>query len=405
MSRAFDPQSVIVPDDNGEAWVVVAGPGTSLTIPGIIVTEIVSALAATSPVRRIEVDIGINSMMGLHRAPSLAAAHGVAPRFIPQQHQAPRDARARRKALRQWIGLGTKVAVAYAWPGIDNDWIHDFVKVSKKAGVQTIVLCASLPSSRSARAVSLLSVIREADHVVVGDANEANELVAAFGPNGPDVTIHRALSLRGRRRRNGPQQFTAFLSRDGVETFTSLIGAFDAFPDSQANNYSLNVITRYDGNAAKSIIAKSYHARHVQLVGDDVTTDDLHQLCNDSSAVGMADPQLDSRAFSEAVNCGVAAVVLAGSRAAPTVGRGYVGGLMAIGSQPASIHVAMAHALRLDELSFPNPHAWGELADGLLGPLKVGGIPATRTCSYTPALSAEPSSELARFFRPTIEPG
>jgi hypothetical protein len=36
---------------------------------------------------------------------------------------------------------------------------------------------------------------------------------------------------------------------------------------------------------------------------------------------------------------------------------------MANGRQPASIHVAMMHALRLDELDFPNPASWCELAE------------------------------------------
>lgn len=50
----------------------------------------------------------------------------------------------------------------------------------------------------------------------------------------------------------------------------------------------------------------------------------------------------------------------------PMVGRGCVGGLMVDGRQPASIHVALTHALRLDELSFPSPDAWHELANAIL---------------------------------------
>ena len=364
MSRLPDPEKIVAPSDRDERCIVVAGPGTSLTIPGIIVSEIVMALAASSRVRRIEVDLGTHPTMGLHRAPSLAAAHDVALRFSPQRHRAPRDALARKKALRQWIGPDVKIALAYAWPGIDNDCIRYFLQVAKAAGVRTVVLCASLPPSRKARAVSLVSMMRGADRVVVGDTAEASELVAAFGPYGPEVQTHRALSLIGRRRRTGPQQFTAFLPSYGIETLTALMGAFDAIPDSQVNNYSLHVITRYEGSAAKSIVANSYHARHVQLFVDNMTGRDFRQLCDDSSAISMVDPQLDSRAFSMAVNCGIATVVLATSKSAPIVGRGYVGGLMADGRRPASIHVAMAHALRLDELGFPSPDAWRELAVG-----------------------------------------
>jgi hypothetical protein len=190
MSRLPDLEKIVAPSDRDEKCIVVAGPGTSLTIPGIIVSEIVMALAASSRVRRIEVDLGTHPTMGLHRAPSLAAAHDRALHFSPERHRAPRDAQARKKALRQWIGPDVKVALAYAWPGIDNDWIRDFLQVANAAGVRTVVLCASLPPSRKARAVSLVDTMRGANRVVVGDAAEASELVAAFGPYGPEVQTH-----------------------------------------------------------------------------------------------------------------------------------------------------------------------------------------------------------------------
>ena len=406
MPHLPDPEKIDTPSDADERCIVVAGPGTSLTIPGIIVSEVVMGLAASSRVRRIEVDLGIHPTMGLHRAPSLSAAHDVALRFSTQRHRAPRDAQARKKALRQWIGPDAKMALAYAWPGIDNDWIRDFLQVSKTAGVQTVVLCASLPPSRRARAVSLVDTLRGADRVVVGDTSEASELVAAFGPYGPEVQSHRALSLMGRPRRTGPQQFTSFLPSDGVEMLTALMGAFDAIPDSQVNNYSLHVITRYEGSAAKSIVAKSYHARHVQLFGDDMAKDDLRQLCDTSSAVSMAEPQLDSRAFSTAVSCGIATVVFANSKAAPIVGRGYVGGLMADGRQPASIHVAMAHALRLDELGFPDPDAWRELTERVIeSPKLTGQLPTTQTSNFVAAPATKRLPELAHLLQPTAEAG
>lgn len=389
-----------------ERCIVVAGPGTSVTIPGIIVSEITMALAASSRVRRIEVDLGAHPTMGLNRAPSLAAAHDVALRFSPQHHRAPRNAQARKKALHKWIGPDVKVAVAYAWPGIDNQWIRDFLAVAKAAGVRTVVLCASLPSSGEARATSLVGTMREADRVVVGDAAEASDLIDAFGSYGPDVQTHRAMSLTGRgHRRSGPQQFTAFLPSDGIETLTALMGAFDAIPESRVSNYSLRVMTRYEGSAAKDIVAKSYHARHVQLIGEEMTRDDLRQLCDTSSAISMADPQLDSRAFSTAVDCGVATVVLSSSESAPTVGRGYVGGLMADGSKPASIHVAMRHALRLDALGFPNPEAWHELADSVLAAPKLAQLPGTTSSIDAASPFAKRSRELAHFLLPTAKTG
>jgi hypothetical protein len=375
-----DPENTVAPSGPDERCVVVAGPGTSLTIPGIIVSEIVMALSESSRVQRIEVDLGIHPTMGLHRAPSLAAAHDVELRFNYQRHRAPRNGLARRKALHQWIGPDAKAAIAFAWPGIDNDWIRDFLQVAKRAGVPTIVLCASLPPSREVRAISMLSTMRGADRVVVGDTAEASQLIAAFGTYGPEVRTHRALSLTGRSRRSDPRRLTAFLPSDGTETLTALMGAFDAIPDAQISNYKLQVVTRCKRSAVESIVADSYHARHVQFIGDNMTGGDLRQLCDASSVLSLAEPEFDSRAFSTAVSCGIATIVLA-NPGTPMVGRGYVGGLMADRRQPASIHVALAHALRLDELRFPSPGAWRELARGVVG-----------------------SPELASYLHPTLAP-
>ena len=405
MSRQPDTEEIFAPIDRDGRYVVVAGPGTSVTIPGIIVSEIVIALATKSPVRRIEVDLGNHSTMGLHRAPSLAAAHDAALRLGPKGYRAPRNSRARTRAFRQWIRPNARLAIAYAWPGIDNEWIREFLQVAKAAAVPTVVLCASLPPSREARAVSLVSTIRNADRVVVGDTDEANELVAAFGSYGPDVQTHRALSLTGRRRRPGPQQLTAFLPSESVETLTALVAAFDAIPESRIKNYEMQVIMRYEGSAVESIVANSYYARHVQLFGDDMSAGDLRELCDTSSALSMADPDLDSRAFSTAISCGIAIVVLAGSKA-PAVGRGYVGGLMADGRRPASIYVAMAHAFRLDELGFPSPDSWGELAECVIEPPELTGSSQNSwVTNYVATAATKRLPELAHFLQPTAKTG
>jgi hypothetical protein len=332
-----------------------------MTIPGIVVTEIVNALADSAPVRKIEVDLGGHAMAGLHRAPSLASAHRVDSRYVIQRHRAPRNAKARRQDFRRLIGPSSTLAIAYAWPGIDNDWIRDYLLVAKSAHVPTVVVCASLPPSREVRAVSLVGILREADRVVVGDSEEANELTAAFSSYGPKVLTHRALSLTGRGRRAGSLQITAFLPSENGDALQAVMAAFDAIPDSRISNYKLQVAMRYAGSEMTSIVSKSYHAQHVQLISEEMSAGDLRELCYSSSAVSMVDPELDSRAFSTAVDCGVATIVL-GNSSYPIVGRGYVGGLMGDRRDPASIHVAMAHALRLEELGFPSPASWSELA-------------------------------------------
>src|ERR1700733_14867090 len=84
--------------DVNRSEVVVAGPGSSLTIPGKIGPEIAQAIARFKSVTRIEVDPGTAFASGLHRAPSLAAAHdpiltGGAPRL-----RAPKTSRLRMQA-------------------------------------------------------------------------------------------------------------------------------------------------------------------------------------------------------------------------------------------------------------------------------------------------------------------
>lgn len=341
--------------------------------------------------------------MGLHRAPSLAAAHDVAFRLGLQRQRAPRNARARRQVFRQWISPGAKVAIAYAWPGIDNEWIREFLQVANAAGVPTVVLCASLPPSREARAVSLVNTIRHADRVVVGDTDQANELIAAFGSHGPEVQAHRALSLTGRSRRSGPQRLTAFLPRESGETLTTLLAAFDAIPEARISNFNMQVVMRHQGRATESVISNSYHSRHVRLIGDDMSAEDLRELCDSSSALSMTNPNVDSRAFSTAVDCGIATAVLANSKA-PVVGRGYVGGLMANGSEPASIHVAMAHALRLDELGFPNPRSWRELAECIVeSPEPARILQPFLTPNYVATAQRTWSTEFVRLLQPIAE--
>ena len=92
--------------------------------------------------------------------------------------------------------------------------------------------------------------------------------------------------------------------------------------------------------------------------------------------LGVADPTADSRAFSAAMDFGIATVVLSSS-SVPEVGKGYVGGLLADLAHPASVHVALRHALRLAELSFPSPDAWDELALRLSDPRRTTA-PASR---------------------------
>jgi hypothetical protein len=343
--------------------VVVAGPGSSLTIPGIIVSEIVRALATRTRVTRLEVDVASDIFAGLDRAPSLAAAHDGRANDNLLCYRAPDSTRLRTQMFRQLIGRDVAVAVAYAWPGIDNDWIRQFLQVANAAGATTVVLCESLPaSSANPTAVGALAeIMSRADHVIVGDGADAAELSSIFSSLDPIIEVHPALSLRGRTERSGNQRITAFLPRDSAETLTTMLSAFDAIPEAWIPDYRLHIIQRYEGEKLPDLVAASYHADYVELTGEDLSTTDLEALAATSSALSVAEPPSDSRAFSAAVDTGIATVVLANS-ALLTVGRGYVGGLLADIRRPASVHVALHHALRLGGLHFPNPNEWAQLA-------------------------------------------
>jgi len=344
--------------------VVVAGPGSSLTIPGIIVSQIVQSLAQMVPVTRIEVDLGTDYMSGLHRAPSLAAAHDAPRNSRIVRLRAPNNVRFRAQAFREWIGTETRTVIAYAWPGIDNGWIKQFLQVARMSGASTIVVCQSRPNSSRTKLLSLVDIVYQADVVIVGDANDAQELAASFGPSGPIVKTHRALSLGGRNSKKAVNQITAFLPKDNVSMLSTLLSAFDGIPEAWIANLSLQVVMRYSSPVVPDMVERSYHAEYVKLVGEDISSIDLEQLCATSSALIVADPALDSRAFLTAVNSGVATVVLA-TAMLPKAGRGYVGGLLADHDRPASINVALSHALRLADLRFPGPDAWLELAQRL----------------------------------------
>ena len=347
--------------------VVVAGPGLSLTIPGIIVSQIVQALAQSVPVTRIEVDLGTDYMAGLHRAPSLAAAHDEPKNSKMLRLRTPNNPRVRAQAFREWIGTETRTAVAYAWPGIDNGWIKQYLQVARMLGASTVVVCQSRPNSSRAKLLSLVDTVYQADVIIVGDANDAHEFASYFGSSGPDVQVHRALSLGGRNDRKVLNQITAFLPKDNAAMLSTLLAAFDGIPDAWITNLRLQVVMRYSDRVVPEIVERSYHTEFVQLVGKDISSLDLEQLCAASSALIVADPALDSRAYLTAVNSGVATVVLA-TPMLPKVGRGYVGGLLADHDRPASINVALSHALRLADLRFPSPEAWLELTQRLSFP-------------------------------------
>jgi hypothetical protein len=343
--------------------VLVAGPGSSRTIPGIIVSEIVRALAVRTQVTRLEIDVASDIFAGLDRAPSLSAAHDTRANDNLLSYRAPDNARLRLQMFRQLIDREVAVALAYVWPGIDNDWVRSFLTVANAAGATTVVLCASLPTStiNPTAGGDLADVMSRADHVIVGDKGDADDLAGIYGTLDPLIEVHPALSLRGRAERTGGRRITAFLPRDSGETLATMLSAFDAIPEAWIPDYRLHVVMRYEGERLPDLVAASYHADYVELTGEDITSSDLQALTSSSSALSVAEPPRNSRAYASAIGSGIATVVLANA-ITPRVGHGYVGGLLADIRNPSSIHVALRHALRLEGLRFPDPIAWQQLA-------------------------------------------
>jgi hypothetical protein len=361
------PEDSLATGLESRTGIVIAGPSSALTIPGIVVSEIVRALAFLGPVTSIEVDVAADFMSGLHRAPSLANAHHLPSDVV--RHRAPDNARLRGHAFRDLLTPQVRVAVAYAWPSIDNSWIQQFLQIAERRGVTTVVLCASLPESSRADATSIADILYRADHVLVGEVSDAIKLEKLFGSRGPNIESCPALSLRGKHGRTQDRQISAFLPSDDRTALATILSAFDAIPEAWIDRYQLQVLMRHSNELIPEMISSSYHSEHVRLIGSDLSTNMLEELCFGSSALSVTEPAADSRAFSFAMESGKATVVISDSLV-PKVGNGYIGGFLADQRSPSSVNVALNHALRLEELQFPSPDAWETLAKRL-NPISV----------------------------------
>ncbi len=339
--------------------VVVTGPGSERTIPGVMGAEVVHAVANFGAVSRLEIDSTQHVRSGLHRAPSLAALYSYAGEAVPTWHVAG-STRAQRKAFQQHLRPDTAMAIALSWPSISNEWIGDYVAAANDVGAVSVVLRMSGPSSELSQIDTLARRVARADLVLVGDHLEANRLSGILQHATPVIETHRALSLLGRPGVGDTHRVTAFLPKDDVQGLRVLLRAFDAIPEAWSNSYRLTLVMRSSTDNLQSEVAQSHYADRITVIGDDMSDSALSDLCDDSAAVVMADPGVDSRAYALAEQRGVATVLLLDT-SFPVVGKGYVGGLVADVHSPSSIYVALMHAIRLAELSFPTPKAWSEL--------------------------------------------
>ncbi|MFI5036187.1 MAG: hypothetical protein ACHQFZ_08300 [Acidimicrobiales bacterium] len=369
--------------DSARPVVVVAGPSSALTVPGLMVAEVTSSLARVAWVECVDVDLGTHYAAGLNRAPSLAAAHSRSQFSGVIHHRAPGAPRMRARAFREWLPSGLDLAVAFMWPGLDTSWIPQLATVAMSVGAETTALWVSLPNRAAVDMTSLARDVAGFDRVVTGTPEDAQALQGILRGRGPVVDVEPALSLRGRQDHAGPYRITAFLPRNDVRSLATVLDAFDAIPESWVDDYELTVLMRSKDDVPRQLIASSFHTKKVRLEGGTLSESRLRELCAASSALVLADPGLDSRVYSIAVGCGVATVVLAPTDV-PPVGHGYVGGLLADVGHPASLLSALMHALRLSELQFPKPESWDELSWRLLHLTAVGPAgPKRRSMSRT----------------------
>ena len=86
------------------------------------------------------------------------------------------------------------------------------------------------------------------------------------------MEAHAALSLSSRDERGEGHQITAFLRRGSTSTLSSLLAAFDAIPEAWIDEYHLQIVMRHAGQIFPEMVANSYHADHVRLIGEDLST-------------------------------------------------------------------------------------------------------------------------------------
>ncbi len=350
---------------NGErartTHVVVAGPSSQVTLPGVMTAEVVGLLAPFAKVTTIAVDSTKDFASGLHRAPALAGAYQRS-HHVVNSLRAPLVARHRRAAMRPHFGERTSMAVALAWPGLDNSWIGDFVRLARESRTPSVVLVVTHPNSPS-HVAALAREVSDCDVVLVGDIMEASLLAATLGTTRPIIEVQRALSLNGRAQARPIQTVSTFLQRDDVESLQSVLRAFDATPEGWIDGRQLRVVMRYHGSEPEHLVRQSFHGAHVELIGETLDESELAELAQSSSAFAIGDPEIDSRVFSQAMNQGIGTAVL--SDGVPLLSTNYVGAVLGNVTRPASIHVAVAHTLRMADLRFPGPQDWREVAQRL----------------------------------------
>ena len=314
------------------------GPGSRHDDPGHHRVRDRARDRRTAPVTRIEVDLGLDFTVGLHRAPSLAVAHRaevrgdrrVAARTRQRKVPLPglpRLARTRRRH-------SDRLRVARHRQLLDQAVPPD--RALRRH--HTVVAIASLPRTSSGRASDLADPSRGRT-----SCWSATRLMPSGCP-GPSVPVapwsRRTRRCRSRAAMAGAAATRSPRSFGGAARARSPRCSLRSTPSPRRwiDEYHLQVVMRHAGQIFPEMIANSYHGDHVRLIGEDLSRSTPRGLCAD--VVGARRRRSDGRLARVLGRDGLRHRHGRPCRRPPSRGRpGYVGGLLADLAQPASVHV------------------------------------------------------------------
>ena len=334
---------------------VVAGPGSSVTLPGVLVSEIAQSLADSYEVRRLEMDATQTFGLGLDRAPSLRSIQSVEFDVVRVPAVLPR--RARLRMIEQSL-VGVSAVVTVLWPGIDPTSMAMLGREARLRGIPVAVLLARVDGATAIRDIAAKD-LEGVDLVLTGDTADVTVLKGIV----PAVRAHPALNFAPRPTR-AVDVIVAFIPPEGEDVLRSVVTAFDAIPEAWIERYRLHVITRLPATSLGPIVDASFYREAIELTNSVLDDEQVGDVCSRAAAVMIADPIYESRAFTTSAAAGLP-VVLVSSDSLPNVPSGYLGTLVARAGRPVSIHVAMTHALRLAHVAIPNYAGWRGLLDEL----------------------------------------
>jgi hypothetical protein len=197
--------------------------------------------------------------------------------------------------------------------------------------------------------------------VMTGGEEDSRAVSSVIGV----VRTHPGLRFDSRSA-SDVRDVVAFISPTDKRTVLTLLSAFDAIPEAWVDQYQLTIVSRFPAEELAVLAEASFHSEQIRSMGSDLSDEELENLVRQAATVMVADPAIESRAYSFAMDAGVPVVIIS-SETTPKVPGGYIGALVAAADRPVSIHVAMTHGLRLANIHFPSYPRWRNLIEQIQG--------------------------------------